>query len=146
MGNYSIYWLLTFSVTHNPTMLSWVTAKNVGDVFETQCSWLLNWNRLILCRGGTWRAIYGFLRTVLCSVIILEPKWSNTKFFLLQPWAISDCLYFGHVDNIGEARSGYTPYRAVLSLMHSFSVTSANIAISHILPKTIIFGSHCCHR
>jgi len=32
--------LLTFSVTHyeNPTMLSRVTAKMSGDVFEVQCT------------------------------------------------------------------------------------------------------------
>jgi len=38
VGNYSIYYSLTFSETRakhyeNPTMLSRVTAKNVGDVF-----------------------------------------------------------------------------------------------------------------
>ena len=46
VGNYSIYWLFTFSVTcvptakhyENPTMLFLVTAKMSGMFFETPCS------------------------------------------------------------------------------------------------------------
>jgi len=43
-------------------------------------------------------------REQLCSAVILELKWSNTKFVLIGPTPFWSS--FGHVvDNIGEARS-----------------------------------------
>ena len=36
--------------------------------------------------------------------------------------------------------------RGCLSLLHSFSVIFANVAINHILPKARLFGQHFCRR
>jgi len=65
---------------------------------------------------------YGFSRTIICSAMILGPKWSNTKLvYLLRPSAIMAYKQHWRAPIV---------VRGCLSIMHSFSVISANFAIN----------------
>jgi len=59
----------------------------------------------------------------------------------LLTWTLS---HIGHVNNTGKAKASISCRN--LSIMHSFSVTSANIAIGGIRLKTRYFGLHFRRR
>ena len=98
-------------------------------------SLLLNWNRFVsLCRGLVYEGrVYGFSRTVIFCGDIRTDMVKHE--ICLLTWAYS---HFGHVNNTEMANE--KSHRS-LSITHSFSVTSANIAINDIslFVKNFIF-------
>jgi len=92
-----------------------------------------------LYRVGTRGTILWLFENILCGDIknaIVENE------ICLLYWALS---YTGHLNNTGIANESIL--RRSLAITHSFSVTSANIAIKDISLKTRFFGLHfCCRR
>jgi len=102
-------------------------------------SWLLNWNCFTLYRVGTWGTIlWLFENVILCCDIRTEMV--KHKICILT-WALNQ---IGYVNNTGMVNESI--WHRSLLIMHSFSVTSIDIAINDISLKTRFFGLHFCRR